>query len=126
MPDLQEIIRLAVIFIYFVLFATSAFEKVKNLTVPDWFLQQFSESYLGPYPTLIKMGYWGITALESGLTIAFVASLFIPALLPVALVASLFLFAILCFGLRISYDFQGSANMFTYFAATLISLMALS
>jgi hypothetical protein len=44
------------------------------------------------------------------------------AILPYALCGALFLFSMLCFGLRIAYDFQGSANMFVYFAATLISL----
>jgi len=59
------------------------------------------------------------------LAIAFPASVFFPVLLRLALTLPLFLFGILCFGLRISGDFQGSANMFIYFGASLLSLSLL-
>lgn len=113
---------IAVIFI--VLLGTSAFEKFKSLSVPDWFLQQFAKSFLGPYPTLIKISYWKIAFFEALLTLGFVAGLFSVVILSYTLACAVFLFAALCFGLRISYDYQGSANMFTYFSATLLSLIA--
>ena len=40
-----------------------------------------------------------------------------------ALVLALFTFFILGFGLRISGDFQGAANLFAYFGTTLVALM---
>lgn len=123
MIDVQLVIRLAIIFIYAILLGTSAWDKIKTRNVPDWFMQQFSKSFLGPYPMLIKAAYWQITALECLLFVGFLGSLIFPGILLISLVTALFLFGILCFGLRISYDFQGSANMFTYFAATLISIL---
>lgn len=113
---------LAIIFIFSVLFVTSAYEKWKVLSVPDWFTKQFASSFAGKYPSFLRLSYWIIAGLELLLALLFVASVIMPTLLPLALILSLFLFGILCFGLRISYDFQGSANMFTYFTATLVSL----
>ena len=126
MEDLNYLVRLAIVAIYAVLFGTSAWEKIKSLTVPDWFLQQFTKSFLGPYPQIIKLSYWKITLLETVLFLGFAGSLIFPTLLLYSLISALFLFAALCFGLRISYDFQGSANMFTYFAATLIAIKFIS
>lgn len=123
--DTISIIKIAIIFIYSVLFGTSALDKIKSLAVPDWFIQQFSKTPLATFPFLIKGGYWMITLLESLLFIGFASSIIFPGFLIYSLLLSLFLFGILCFGLRISFDFQGSANMFTYFAATLVSIMAI-
>ena len=120
--SLQEIRNFAIIFIYVILFGTAAFEKWKSLSTPDWFTKQFAGTFIAKLPGGAVVGYWVIASLEALLTICFVAAVFNFMLLPYALLGSLFLFGILLFGLRITYDFQGSANMFTYFGATLVSL----
>jgi hypothetical protein len=125
MNDNQIIIRIAITFIFAVLFGTSAFDKLKSKVVPDWFIQQFSKSLLGPFPGFVKFAFWQITILETLLFLGFLSSLVFPSLLLYSLLTSLFLFGALCFGLRITSDFQGSANMFTYFAATLISILSI-
>lgn len=122
-----EVIRnFAIIFIYVVLFGTAAFDKWKTLSTPEWFVKQFANTFIGKLPGGASVGYWVIASLEAALTLSFVLAAFNFLLLPYALMGSLFLFGILLIGLRVTYDFQGSANMFTYFGATLLSLFLVS
>ena len=116
----------AIIFIYVVLLGTSSFDKWKSLSTPEWFIKQFANSFIAKLPGGATAGYWFIAALEAALTICFLLAIFNFMFLPYALLGSLFLFGILCFGLRVTYDFQGSANMFTYFGVTLLSLFLVS
>jgi hypothetical protein len=122
MPSLQLIRNFAIIFIYAVLLGTSTYDKWKSLSTPDWFKKQFENTFIAKLPGGASVGYWFIATFEALLTLAFVMSFFNMALLPFALLGSLFLFGILLFGLRLTFDFQGSANMFVYFGTTLLSL----
>ncbi len=118
----QPTLNFAIIFIYTLLFGTAAFDKWKTLSTPEWFSKQFEKTIIHRLPGKAAVGYWFIATAEALLTLMFVISIFNFALLPYALIGSLFLFGVLLFGLRITYDFQGSANMFIYFGTTLISL----
>jgi hypothetical protein len=120
--DLNFVKDIAITFMFLVLMGTAAWDKWKVLQTPGWFIQQFEKTVLPNMPGGIPFLYWVIATLEAALFIAFAVSLFVPGLIQVALVGSLFLFGILCFGLRLIGEFQGSANMFVYFGATLISL----
>lgn len=122
MTSLQLIRNFAIIFIYAVLFGTAAYDKWKTLSTPDWFGKQFEKTFISRLPGGASLGYWLIASLEALLTLGFLISFFNLAILPFALLGSLFLFGFLLFGLRITYDFQGSANMFVYFGTTLLSL----
>lgn len=122
MTNFQPVLNFAIIFIYTILFGTAAFDKCKSLSTPDWFIKQFENTFINKLPGKASVGYWLIALFEATLTVLFVASAFNFALLPFALLGSLFLFGILLFGLRLTYDFQGSANMFVYFGTTLVSL----
>lgn len=122
MTNFQPVLSFAIIFIYTILFGTAAFDKCKTFSTPDWFIKQFENTFINKLPGKASVGYWVIALFETALTLLFVASAFNLALLPFALLGSLFLFGILLFGLRLTYDFQGSANMFTYFGTTLVSL----
>jgi hypothetical protein len=116
----------AIILIYSVLMGTAASDKLKTFGVaPDWFIGQFAKTPIASIPGGAKIGYAMITLLETALAVMFLLSAFNPALLPWALTGSLFLFGILCFGLRLANEFQGSANMFVYFGATLVSLFVM-
>jgi hypothetical protein len=122
-----EVIRnFAIIFIYIVLFGTAAFDKWKTLSTPEWFIKQFANTFIARLPGGASVGYWIIASFEAALTVCFMLAAFNFLLLPYALVAALFLFGILLIGLRVTFDFQGSANMFTYFGATLLSLFLVS
>lgn len=118
----QPILNFAIIFIYALLLGTAAFDKWKTLSTPEWFSKQFENTFINRLPGKASVGYWLIATAEALLTLAFVISIFNFAILPYALLGSLFLFGLLLFGLRITYDFQGSSNMFTYFGTTLLSL----
>lgn len=122
MTTFQIIRNFAIIFIYVLLFGTAAFDKWKSLTTPDWFAKQFENTFIGRVPKGASFGYWFIAISEGLLTLAFIAAAFNFVILPYALLGSLFMFGVLLFGLRITYDFQGSANMFVYFGTTLLSL----
>ena len=126
MPELSTLRNFAIILIFTVLFGTAAFDKVKTLQTPDWFVKQFTNTFISKMPGGAAVGYWVVAFFESLLTIAFIASSVKMEILPFALTGALFLFGMLCFGLRVISDFQGSANMFIYFAATLISLHLIS
>jgi hypothetical protein len=120
--ELEILSDIAIIFIFAVLMGTAAWSKFSSLSTPEWFVKQFENTRIAKLPFGADLAYWKIAIFEAVLTIVFIASLFMPILLPYALTGSLFLFGVLCFGLRITGDFQGSANMFIYFAATLVSL----
>ncbi|AZZ36274.1 hypothetical protein CIK05_05545 [Bdellovibrio sp. qaytius] len=122
LTSLQLIRNFAIIFIYAVLFGTAAYDKWQTLSMPEWFGKQFEKTFIRKLPGGAAVGYWFIASLEALLALVFVISIFNFVLLPYALLGSLFLFGILLFGLRITYDFQGSANMFVYFGTTLLSL----
>lgn len=126
MTAFQPILNYAIIFIYVLLFGTAAFDKWKTLAMPEWFGKQFENTFINKLPGKASVGYWLIAILELLITITFIVSIFNFAFLPYALIASLFLFGVLLFGLRITYDFQGSANMFIYFGTTLISLFVVT
>lgn len=123
---IQEIRNYAIIFIYLVLLGTAAFEKWKTLSTPEWFIKQFENTFVAKLPGGASVGYWCIAGLEAILVFTFLMAAFNFLILPYALVGALFLFGVLLFGLRITYDFQGSANMFTYFGVTLLSLFLVS
>lgn len=122
MTSIQPLLNFAIIFIYTLLFGTAAFEKWKSLSTPEWFNKQFEKTFINRLPGKASIGYWFIASFEAILTLLFIVSIFNFAFLSYALIGSLFLFGILLFGLRITYDFQGSANMFIYFGTTLVSL----
>ncbi len=122
MISFQPILNFAIIFIYAILFGTAAFDKWKSLSTPEWFNKQFENTFINRLPGKASIGYWLIASLEALLTLVFLVSIFNFTILPFALLGSLFLFGVLLFGLRITSDFQGSANMFVYFGTTLVSL----
>jgi hypothetical protein len=124
--DLTHLRNLSISLIYAVLMSTSGFSKISRFETPDWFVKPFENTWINRLPGGAALGYWVIAILESVLAIAFMASVFAPALLPWALTGSLFLFCILCLGLRVTHEYQGSANMFVYFGTTLVAILFVS
>ncbi len=123
--NVSPAVNLAIALIYAVLMGTAAFDKLKAGKAPDWFLKPFEGTVVSKLPGGAAMGFWLIAFLETALFAGFVLSVLVPGLLPLSLVGSLFLFAILCFGLRVTGEYQGSANMFVYFGATLVALASI-
>lgn len=112
-------------------FGQASLEKWMSGGVPDWFKAQFEKTILNPFPGSIKLNYYFIATLElcvvalffwSGVQLEFIAGrekFFLKG----ALVLALFVFFALGFGLRISGDYQGAANLFAYFGVTLLALI---
>lgn len=123
--DILLLKKLAIIAIFSVLFGTAALDKLKSFQVPEWFIKQFEPTLIAKLPGGATLGYWMIALMELALFLAFLVAIVLPTVLPFALVGAMFLFTALCFGLRLASDFQGSANMFIYFAAALLSLSSI-
>ena len=121
-----KLISLAISLLYLGLWGTAAYGKWSSLKTPEWFLKQFENTFFAKMPGGIPLSYWGIGCAELTLAALFLASIFWATLLPIALIGSLFVFAGLIVGLRITFDFQGSANMYTYFSTTLLCLWFLT
>ncbi len=132
--DITTARNLAIILIHLMLFATAGLDKFKSLKTPEWFVKPFANTLIAKMPGGAAAGYWMIAIFELALTAMFLAALvrleFVTGnahpILSIALTAALFLYSMLGLGLRLTSDFQGSANMFTYFGVTLISLYLVS
>ena len=123
--EINTLRNLAIIFIFTALLATAAADKLKSLTAPEWFVKQFDGTFIAKLPGGAVGGYWMIAIMETALTLAFLASVFKPEVLPFALCGAMFLFGALLIGLRLTKDYQGSSNMFCYFTAALVALSVL-
>ena len=121
--DQLLLFRLAVMLIYFLMFAEASLAKLIPREVPDWFRDQFKDTWLGrlaPAPLL----FWPIALFELAIAGLFGAALvtmeFMPGaelfFAPWGCLASMLLFAGLCLGCRVSYDFAGAASSFSYSA----------
>lgn len=118
---------LAINLLYIVIWGCAGFDKLRT-GVPPWFGDKFGQSFLAKFPGLAAT-FWILTASE---LIAFALSLaalvrleFIqqkPVFLMLALTWSLFVFTQLSLGQWITSEFNATAQLFAYFAGTLIAL----
>lgn len=96
---------------------------------PSWFQTKFGPTFLGKFPG-VTVSFWLLAAAELAAFGLALVALFrgefrpgkAPAVLGWAVAASLFVFVQLGFGLWLTNDFQGGAQMFNYFAGTVICL----
>lgn len=118
----------------FLLTITWAFPGVGKLAsggVPDWFSEQFGKTFLASFPGLTA-SYYSIALLESLAGLVALASLlrgeFLrpvrPTFLLAAIFLSLLLFVQLNFGKQLLADYDGTHDLFMYFAAALVMLLA--
>lgn len=121
-PLQLQLVTASISLLYVALWGTAALGKWSSLSTPEWFLKQFEKTFFAALPGGIPFSYWMIASAELALAVLFLASLFVSSLLPWALIGSLFLIVGLIVGLRLTFDFQGSANMFVYFGTTLLAL----
>lgn len=109
-------------------FGQACTEKFFSGGVPDWFKTQFDKTFLNFVPGALTIQYYMIAVLEASVVVLMLFSIgrmeFLPGreqdFLKLALVMALFAFFALGFGLRISGDFQGAANLFMYFGVTFL------
>lgn len=115
---------MAIYLVYGTTFSLAGGSKVKDGTVPDWFRNQFSQTFLAKFPGL-SIAYWTIALLECSVPVFLILSVVNPVFLGIAVGIAGIVFGILGFGLRLVNDFQGAANSFFYFAATLVTQLYL-
>lgn len=105
--------------------------KITSGGVPPWFSEQFEKTFLASFPGLTA-SFYSIAVLEVLAALAALASLlrgeFIrtvhPNFLLAAVSLSLLLFVQLFFGKQLLSDFDGTRDLFMYFAGTLVMLHA--
>lgn len=111
-------------------FVLAAIAKWEPGTIPDGFIDQFGSTWLASLPGGLFLPYYTIAVTETLAAVLFIVSLvrmeFLKGrdktFLKVGLVLALFIFVILGFGLRLTDQFSGAANLFFYFGATLLCL----
>ena len=124
--DQAALFHLAVAALFLAVFAEAGISKFIARETPQWFVDQFKETWLGKFPAAPQ--FWLIATLELAVAALVVASIATGEpwdtganqWLGYALLLASLVFAMLCFGLRVSFDFVGSANAFFYGALTLI------
>lgn len=118
---------LAIYWIFAGMWLWSFWEKLAD-PVPQWFIDQFSPTFVDEFPGLtLSWRVAGVAELLVGLT--FLVSLarleFLPGrrkpVLLLALAGSACMFAYLGFGQRITDQFDSAASLFFYFGATVTS-----
>ncbi len=130
---IQTVIFAAIYFIYLSTFLTVSIQKIKS-GPQDWFLKQFNGTIIEKLPGGAKFGFWFITILETSVSIFLILALFNGEWtltkahlfwLPLGISVAALTFSLLGFGLRISNDFQGASNLFSYFGASIVVLIFL-
>lgn len=114
--------------LYIGTFSHACSEKWRSGGAPDWFKSQFEKTFFNFAPWAIKVEYYLIAILETLVTLLFILSAltleFLPGnemfFLKYALYLAQITFFSLGFGLRVGGDYQGAANLFSYFGVTFL------
>ncbi|HAA54691.1 MAG TPA: hypothetical protein DCE42_08025 [Myxococcales bacterium] len=115
-----QVFHIAVVVLFLVVFAEASLSKIVARETPDWFRDQFKDTWMGKFP--LSAMWWSIALAELVVAVVFVIALVMMEFQPTVpnvwtgwgLIGSMFLFAGLCFGQRVSFDFAGAANSFYY------------
>ncbi|TVQ12807.1 MAG: hypothetical protein EA364_08010 [Balneolaceae bacterium] len=121
---------LAVQLLFLTTFGLAALAKFQTPLMPDSFVEQFRHTWMVNLPGGLFTPYYLIALGETALFFVFLISLVrfefasgrTKTFLKYGLILSLFIFVILAYGLRLTSQFQGTANAFFYFGTTLLSL----
>lgn len=121
---------LAISSLYLLTFGLAGISKWFDGGAPQWFIDQFKNTWLGKLPGGPRLQYMGIAFLETLVCVGVIISLIFMEFLPqtptiflsFSLILSGFIFVILGFGQRVAYDFVGAANSFFYFGMTMVCL----
>jgi hypothetical protein len=119
---------LAVNLLFLMVWGFTGLEKLAH-GKPSWFAEKFGETILARFPGLTP-SFWLLAGAELLAFVLATAALvrcdFIekrePQILKIMLVWSLFVFVQLGFGQWLTKEFNGTAQLFAYFAGTLVCL----
>ena len=118
---------LAINLLFLMVWGCAGIDKLRT-GIPSWFGEKFGQSFLAVFPGLTST-FWLLTASELAAFALAIAALcrleFVsrkPVVLMLMLTWSLFVFAQLSLGQWITSDFTATAQLFGYFAGTLVAL----
>ncbi len=124
----DRIALLAINLLYLVMWGCAGFDKLRT-GVPSWFGDKFGQTFLAKFPGL-SATFWLLTLSELAAFLLALAALCRlecirqkPLFLTLMLAWSLIVFTQLSLGLWITSDFNGTPQMFAYFAGTLVALI---
>ncbi|TVR16721.1 MAG: hypothetical protein EA391_07265 [Balneolaceae bacterium] len=111
-------------------FGLASLGKWRTQNIPESFSDRFGETWMAALPGDLFIPFYSIVLLETVIALLIVVSIVRAEwlansnklFLKTGLVLSLFVFVMLGYGLRLTGDFGGAANLFFYFGATLIAL----
>lgn len=117
-------------FLYLVTFGLASLDKWTPVQIPDGFTNRFGDTWMALLPGGLALPYYTIAISETLIFVLFFLSLFRLEWLKgsdkmymrLGLILSLFVFVTLSYGLRLTGDFDGTANAFFYFGVTLFAL----
>jgi hypothetical protein len=122
---------LAINLLFLTVWACASIDKIRT-GVPPWFADKFGQSLLASFPGL-TFTFWILAASEFlALALALIALVRLefltrtPLFLRLMLVWSLFVFTQLSLGQWLTSDFNAAAQLFAYFAGTLLALVYLN
>ncbi|MDX2147657.1 MAG: hypothetical protein SFZ23_09060 [Planctomycetota bacterium] len=133
-PSPNQLHRVGVFALSAILLAmTWGFAGVAKLTsggVPSWFSEQFGKTILASFPGLTA-SYYSIALLETLAALAALGSILrgefvrnvAPLFLHASILLSLALFVQLSFGKQLLSDYDGTHDLYMYFAGTLVMLI---
>jgi len=116
-----QVFHMAVMLLFLVVFAEASLSKIIARETPQWFVDQFKETWLGKLAPVPLM-YWTIAIFELAIAVLFVIAAVQMEFLPSVAneftgwgaLAAMVLFTILCFGQRVAMDYAGAASSFFY------------
>lgn len=130
------------VYLFFVL-GQAGIEKISVEKVPNWFLIQFSSTFIGSSKTFLLTSFYAIAVLElltAGLLFVGLLKIFLDtkkknqqknnlteateAILDFGLLSAFVTFLILSLGQRVSGNFSGASEVLTYAVVTLVVRLA--
>lgn len=124
--NVQRFLALLPVYALFIVtFALAGFGKLLEPGVPQWFSDQFGQTFLAQFPGL-GVSFYSIAILEALAAVLFLVSLVKgeslstgkTTILNLGLLVSALVFCQLGFGLRLVNEFTGAFNLFMYTVGT--------
>ena len=127
---LDDLKFIAIQLLFLMTFGLASLGKWRNGGIPESFSNRFGETWMASLPGGLFIPFYSIALVETAIALLMIVSLVRTEwlaksnklFLRIALVLSLFVFVMLGYGLRLTGDFGGAANLFFYFGATLVAL----
>jgi len=128
--QLDDLKFIAIQLLILMTFGLASITKWKSGGIPENFTNRFGETWMATLPGSLFIPFYSIVLFETAVALLMVASLIRmewlgssnKIFLKSGLILSLFIFVMLGYGLRLTGDFGGAANLFFYFGAALIAL----